>query len=237
MCFIATDAAKIDNIEKIKKYLSTTCAALMHFCIYVITPKFTSFKTKCKAMAKHMDAATLCVIVFALCTLFIILLSRFIVDYEDVHRIPSNQSNPTHHHMEFSHTMDDTVTKPSPPNNDVYYDTDIISEAEEVVMEFETIDDLFRPTAFPILSEHSDHSQHTHTVDDVLKPSGTSRSSGTESMDKKLVFNEWVLVHSVQWRDVQIGQVIKLKETKSNRYSTVRVHAINHQERTVIIEI
>ena len=118
----------MDNIEKIKKYLSTTFAALMHFCIYVITPKFTSFKTKCKAMAKHMDAATLCVIVFALCTLFIILLSRFIVDYEDVHRAPSHQSIPTHH------SMDDAVTKPSPPNdNDVCYDTAILSEAEEVV--------------------------------------------------------------------------------------------------------
>jgi len=207
------NAAKVDNLQKIQIYITTSFGALMHFFIYVVTPKFTTFKARCKAMAKHMDFATLCVIVFALCTLFIILLSRFIVDYKDVHRTaatPPHLHHPSPHRIVPEEDQDDTVTKPT-EREYVYYDTNILAEAEEVVMEYETIDDLFQPTPFPVLSDHEE---------DILKPSGTDTP-------KSLHFNEWVMARNVQWMEVQIGQIIKLKDRKSNQYSTLSVQHID----------
>jgi len=95
-----------------------------------------------------------------------------------------------------------------------------------VVIEYETIDDLFRPTPLPILDALGDDDD-VEGAEAVLKPTASS---------KALVFSEWVLAHSVRWIDVELGQMMKLKQLKSNRFSTVRVEAMDPHLLTVAIK-
>jgi len=198
--------------DRIKTYLYTSLASCTHLCIYRITPKLHILKARCKSLTRHLDAASLCVILFALCTLFVIILSRFIVDYEDVRA--ADRLQPLHVPV-----VPDAVHPVL--NSDITIEQrEAVVMQQEVVAELDPIDDLFRPAPIPIPVPADDQ----------------DREGDSTPTERALVMNEWVMAHSVDWLRVSIGQVLKLKDTKGEHFSTVRVESIDLDTMTIGVE-
>jgi len=207
-----SNASASDSMcDRVKTSLFTALASCAHLCLYHLTPKLHTLKARCKSLTRHIDAASLCVILFALCTLFVIILSRFIVDYEDVRAASASAAE----HLE-------PVAVPSIPN--IAMNSDITIEERdavvlqrEVVAELDPIDDLFRPAPVPIPIPAEDEQREV----DALSPT--------------LQMNEWVLAHSVDWLRVSVGQIMKLKDAKGEQFSTVRVESIDLDTMTLSV--
>eukprot|EP01084_Bolivina_argentea_P099998 179653_1 len=212
-----SNAEKNTTQDEILKYIYTAWNSLQHVCIYKITPKLYILQAKCKAIAKHMDAASLCIIMCAMFALFIILLSRFIVDYEDIHSNTPNIIDPVMDHTtiipeEAVAITNDTNTPPIDNIAHLYHEI-------EVVQEYDTIDNLFKPTPIPIIEEET-----------IAQEEEDSR------IIRDFSFNQWVLINSVNWNDIKTGQIIKVKAIKNNKVSTAMIHNIDVFKMNIEIE-
>jgi len=166
----------------------------------------------------NMDSTSRSFIIVALGLLVLIALSTLFVD-------DTGTVQPSHH----AHVP---IAKPAviPP---IFNDDDIVSRpaatatqtvpVQEVVSEYDTIDDLLIPTPIPIIGDPTSVTAHTLN-DDIVTSSSDSNNAKTPP---SIVYDEWVLFSSIDWRRIGIGQILKINEGSKSEDTSFKAKVLS----------